>query len=122
MGIIGVALCWIMCSKFVYEHGCLTWAPQNSKADIAMTEIIKELDAEDELYYYIVEDMRQADYLQFLLKEETIHCFSNPDEIKRFSDEKYILTINNTAIAEQLMNCGYEYLANTAYVTLWQKK
>lgn len=107
---------------YVYEKGCLSWAVTQSNSELKLAKKIEDLGASDSLYYYIIENDLKADYLQFLLKDHTIHILENPDEIHELKSNDYILTIPDTSIKMDLDEQGYEAYAESEGLILWRKE
>lgn len=106
---------------YVYKEGCLSWSVEQSNREVELAEFIQNIGASDSLHYYIVENDVKADYLQFLLKDHTIHIFEYENEIYRLNDSDYILTTLDTSLRKSLYSLGYKEYANSETLILWGK-
>lgn len=105
----------------VYEDGGLSWINGQSQSEIEFSKTIHKMNIEDSLYYYVNEGDMDADYLQFLLKDNTIHTFDDKSEIYELQDDIYILTIKDTMIEKDLFTAGYRLLDISNKLKLWGK-
>ncbi len=117
-----LSVLFIYISQNVYVNGCLNWSIKQSEEEVNLAKKIFDLDAQDSLYYYIKENYLKADYLQFLLKDSSIHCFEKAADIETLSNEDYILTIFDTELEESLLQNNYQAVAESINLKLWEKQ
>lgn len=119
---IFISLGSICSSQYVYKNGCLSWSVPQNIEEIKLADFICSKGIQEELYYYVGEDVLQADYLQFLLKDDTIHGFDKTEISDCIGKEKYILTPKNTEITFDLEDHGYEIVRDSKVLNLWEKQ
>ena len=113
--------CWISCGQYVYKNGCLSWSILEQKSELNLCEYIQNNEIEDKLYYCYSENVLKVDILQFLLKENTVHCIRDLEEFEQLDIEGYLLTPAKTNYAETLLEQDYTLLAESMNLKLWSK-
>ncbi|MGN0390931.1 MAG: hypothetical protein ACI4L2_08960 [Wujia sp.] len=121
MPIALLIIIWSYSFLVPYKEGCLSWAQSAGETEECLAKEIVDLDAEEDLHYYMAEDTVKIDCLQFVLKEHKIHAFANEEYVYGLDENDYILTMRSTKLFENLTGVSYEVIATSDNLALWKR-
>ena len=120
-----VALVLIMLFSYVAYtslNKTYSWSIEGCTREEKLARRIQEDEAVEKIMYYVPDSTIDIDFMQFLLNDKSITCFSDVSVLDDLGENDRILTTVKSRLITDEWNEQYELLGSSSFLKYWKKK